>query len=75
MRQLGALPPVLSVEETCRLLGLSRSAGYRATSAGELPTIKVGRRLYVPTPALLRLLGAAEPMKQVVGGRRGGGSG
>lgn len=59
--RLAQLPPVITVEETCRLLGLSRSAGYRAVSAGQLPTIKVGRRLFVPAPALLALLGAAPP--------------
>lgn len=58
MEQLAALPPIISVEDTCRLLGLSRSAGYRAVAAGQIPTVKVGRRLYVPTPRLLALLGA-----------------
>ncbi|MFN2591358.1 MAG: helix-turn-helix domain-containing protein [Candidatus Dormibacteria bacterium] len=58
MRQLAALPPMISIEDTCRLLGLSRSAGYRAVTAGQIPTVKIGRRLYVPTPRLLALLGA-----------------
>ena len=35
-----------------------RDAAYRAAGRGELPVIKVGRRLIVPMPALLRLLGA-----------------
>src|SRR5437879_4934986 len=29
MERLAELPPMLSVEDTCKLLGLSRSAGYR----------------------------------------------
>ena len=51
------LPPLLSVEQACELLGVSRSAGYRAAAAGDLPTLRWGRRLYVPTAQLLELLG------------------
>jgi hypothetical protein len=41
----------------CDLLGISRSAGYRAAAAGDLPTIRLGRRLYVPTARLCALIG------------------
>lgn len=58
MDEFAGLPPLMSVEDTCRLLGLSRSAGYRAVAAGQIPTMRVGRRLYVPTPRLLKMLGA-----------------
>jgi excisionase family DNA binding protein len=51
------LPPLLSVEQACELLGVSRSAGYRAAATGDLPTLRWGHRLYVPTPRLLTLLG------------------
>jgi excisionase family DNA binding protein len=51
------LPALLSVEQACELLGLSRSAGYRAAAAGHIPTIRWGHRLYVPTARLLELLG------------------
>jgi excisionase family DNA binding protein len=51
------LPPLLSVERACELLGVSRSAGYRAAAAGDLPTLRWGRRMYVPTAQLLELLG------------------
>jgi excisionase family DNA binding protein len=50
------LPPTLSVEEAGALLGLSRSAAYRAAQSGELRTLRYGRRLLVPTVPLLRLL-------------------
>ena len=46
----------MSVEEASALLGLSRSAAYRAAQAGELRTLRYGRRLLVPTVPLLRLL-------------------
>jgi excisionase family DNA binding protein len=51
------LPPLLSVEQACKLLGVSRSVGYRAAASGDLPTLRWGRRLYVPTARLLELLG------------------
>jgi excisionase family DNA binding protein len=52
------LPATITVEEAGELLGLSRSAAYRAASEGQLPTIRFGRKLKVPTPRLLALLGA-----------------
>jgi hypothetical protein len=32
-------------------------AGYRAAATGDLPTIRLGRRLYVPTARLCALIG------------------
>jgi excisionase family DNA binding protein len=55
--QRADLPPLLSVEQACELLGVSRSVGYRAAASGDLPTLRWGRRLYVPTARLLELLG------------------
>jgi excisionase family DNA binding protein len=46
----------ISVEEAGRRLGLSRNTAYQAASRGEIPTIKIGRRLLVPTVAFDRLL-------------------
>jgi excisionase family DNA binding protein len=60
MERLASLPPMISVEETSKLLGVSRSAGYRAAATGQIPTLRVGRRLLVPTLRLLRMLGALE---------------
>ena len=59
--QLAALPPMITVEEASKLLGVSRSAGYRAAAMGQIPTLRVGRRLRVPTAWLLRVLAVAEP--------------
>lgn len=54
---LESLPPTLSVEHAGRLLGLSRGSAYRAATRGDIPTIRIGRRLLVPTAKLLTLLG------------------
>jgi excisionase family DNA binding protein len=50
-------PLTYTIEETARLLGISRGTAYAAARAGELPTIRLGRRLLVPRAALLELLG------------------
>lgn len=49
--------PTLTVERAAGVLGVSRGSAYEAARRGELPTIRVGRRLLVPTAALLRLIG------------------
>ena len=50
----------ISVEEAGRLLGLSRASSYQAAASGELPTIKIGRRLLVPKAMIRKMLGEAE---------------
>jgi excisionase family DNA binding protein len=55
--ELSNLPPTIKVEQAAMLLGISRSAAYRAAKAGQLQTLRMGRRLLVPTAPLLRLLG------------------
>jgi excisionase family DNA binding protein len=50
----------LTIEEAgMKVLGLSRDASYKAARNGELPTIRVGRRLLVPRAALEKLLASA----------------
>lgn len=41
---------------TGRLLGLSRQSTHDAAARGDIPTIRIGRRILVPTAALARLL-------------------
>ena len=51
------LPGLLKVEQASVLMGISRSAAYRAVATGDLPSVRFGCRLYVPTARLLELLG------------------
>jgi excisionase family DNA binding protein len=53
------LPPTISVEHAAKLLGVSRSAAYRAVTAGQLPNLRLGRRIYIPTARLLAMLGVS----------------
>ncbi len=48
-----------SVPEAAEKLGIGRSAAYEAARTGQLPTIKIGKRILVPRAALERLLGIA----------------
>jgi len=50
-------PLTMTVEQAGRLLGISRGAAYRAAACGQIPTIRLGRRLLVPTARLHQLLG------------------
>jgi hypothetical protein len=54
--QLLKLPPTISVERAGELLGMSRSAAYRAVAAGDLKAFRMNGRWYVPTAPLLKLL-------------------
>jgi excisionase family DNA binding protein len=49
----------LTVEEAAAVLGISRASAYEATHRGEIPCIRIGRRILVPRIALDRLLAAA----------------
>jgi excisionase family DNA binding protein len=42
----------LSVEEAGALLGISRDLAYDLVARGELPSVRLGRRLVVPRRAL-----------------------
>ena len=53
--------PVLTVEEAGRLLRLSRGSAYEAARSGQIPTLRIGRRLLVPRAALERLLESTVP--------------
>lgn len=54
----------LSIEEVAASLGISRAFAYEAVHRGEIPHIKIGRRMLVPRSALDRLLAAADRADQ-----------
>jgi excisionase family DNA binding protein len=49
----------LTVEEAAATLGISRASAYEAVRRGEIPSIRIGRRVLVPRVRLDRLLSAA----------------
>jgi excisionase family DNA binding protein len=50
-------PRTVSVEEAGRRLGVSRMAAYQAVWRGQIPSIRIGRRLLVPVAKLNEMLG------------------
>ena len=50
-----------TVEEAGRILEIGRSASYGAAASGELPVVRIGKRLLVPRAALDRLLAKEAP--------------
>ena len=46
----------LTVNEAAKLLGIGRQLAYDRIKAGQIPAIKIGRRLLVPRRALEKLL-------------------
>jgi excisionase family DNA binding protein len=46
----------LTVPEAAEALGVSRQQAYDAAKTGEIPTIKVGKRILVPVAAFNKLL-------------------
>ncbi len=45
-----------TVEETAKILGLSRNSAYQGVMTGEIPHIKVGKRILIPRLALEKML-------------------
>lgn len=48
---------VLTVDEVAYLLNISRGLAYELVARGELPAIRLGRRIVIPRVAMEELLG------------------
>jgi excisionase family DNA binding protein len=53
---------VFSVDEVAERLGLSRNSAYEAVRKGEIPSVRIGRRILVSRVALDRLLAGQQPV-------------
>lgn len=61
------LPPTLTPREAFDLLGVGRTAGYESIRRKEIPALRLGGKLLVPTASLLRMIGV-EAQAKVQGG-------
>ena len=60
--QMDEQPKTISVPEAGRrYFNLKRNGSYEAAHRGEIPVIRIGRRLRVPIVALERMLEEARP--------------
>lgn len=57
---LAELPPLISVTRAAEFLGISRASAYRYAAAGDLPTRRLGGRLYIVTARLRDLVETAQ---------------
>ena len=48
--------PTITVERFAKAVGLSRAAAYNGVKTGEIPSIKIGHRIVIPTAAARRML-------------------
>lgn len=51
------LPPILTVEQTAKLLSISRGLAFTAVREGDIPSVRIGRRILVPRDLLRQMLG------------------
>lgn len=56
---------VLTVMEAAEELGISKGSAYEAARNGEIPTVRIGRRLIVPRVAFDKMLAQAGESKAV----------
>ena len=68
--EMGDRSLVVTVEEAAVLLGISRSLAYELVRQGEIPSIRLGRRLVIPRQRLLAFIEGEE----VAAGDRVGGA-
>ena len=46
----------ITIDETAKILGICRNAAYEAAHQGQIPVIRIGRRLLVPRLAFEKML-------------------
>lgn len=57
LRKLITEELTVPVEVAGQALGLSRNSAYEGCKSGEIPSIRIGKRIAVPTAPLRRMLG------------------
>jgi excisionase family DNA binding protein len=50
-----------NISQAAKVLGIGRNQAYEAARRGEIPTIRIGKRLLVPLAALERMLQGMQP--------------
>jgi excisionase family DNA binding protein len=48
---------IITIEEAAEVMNLKRTSTYDAVRRGDIPSLRLGRRLFVPVHGLMRLLG------------------
>lgn len=61
--------PTLTVDAVAEILGLDRKTVYAAINSGELPSLRIGRRILVPTSWLAARITPDADDDQITGPR------
>jgi excisionase family DNA binding protein len=48
------------IDEVAKLLGIGRNAAYESVARGEIPVIRLGRRMVAPKALIDRMLGLSD---------------
>jgi hypothetical protein len=59
MDKSGMVAAVYTVPEVCRMFRINRNLGYELARTGQLPVLRLGRRLVCPKAAIDRMLNEA----------------
>ncbi len=54
--EASAVRATMTIDEVAEILGICRNVAYEAAHKGEIPSIRIGRRLLVPRLALEKML-------------------
>jgi excisionase family DNA binding protein len=57
--------PTISVDDFAAVMGVSRSSAFAAVRAGEVPHVRLGRRIRIPSASVRRMLRVDEPNEAV----------
>lgn len=68
MTQLDTTRRTVTVDEVATLLGISRASAYEGVRSGEIPSVRIGRRILVPRMGLERMLTEWATVQEVEGG-------
>jgi excisionase family DNA binding protein len=52
-------PLTVTVEQAAKLLGIGRSTAYELVHTGDIPSLRLGRRILVPCSYIAQAVGAA----------------
>lgn len=56
LSRLEALPEFLRPDEVFKLFRMGRNAGYEAIATGQIPSIRIGRRIFIPRAAIIAMV-------------------
>lgn len=48
---------IYTVDQVAKMLGISRNGMYRAIERGEIPSVRIGKRIVVPKHVVHKMLG------------------